>query len=454
MFNSREYFKRLLKLAIPSILVNLMANSVGMVTQVMVGQLGDVAIASVGLANQVSYLLFFMLFGVCSGSSIFTAQLWGKKDIASLHKVQGLGLAISLASGLLFFVIGMFFSKAAIRVYSSDLEVIEKGSHFLRIIAPGFLFMAISFIYSAVLRSTGEVKIPMTTAIISMVFGLIVSYCLIFGRFGFPRIGLNGAAVGTLIWRVMDCVLLMSVIYVKKLPNAGRFVEMFSFDLQFAGRVLKTSAPVIVNEILWSMGTSGYNLIYARISTEAIAAVSIAKNVEMLGLVLFSGMSEACGIMVGNSIGAGEPEKAYKVARQSLLLVTGLAVIVGGGVILWAGDVMRWFNVSNAVDQAARSVICAIGVFLWVRASNIILMVGIIRSGGDTNFVAILEILTLWCLGIPAGLCAAFLFHLPLVWVYVFIMSEEVTKYLVGLYRFRRKGWIKNLTWQLEQPAI
>jgi putative MATE family efflux protein len=454
MLNNREYYTRLLKLAIPSVLANLMANSVGMATQVMVGQLGDAAVASSGLANQVSLLFFFVLFGVCSGSSIFTAQLWGKKDVVNLRKVQGLGLIITFSASVLFFIAGIFFSRAAIGIYSSDPEVIEKGGLFLQIIAPGFLFMGISFVYSAVLRSTGNVKIPMATGVFSMVLGVAISYCLIFGKFGFPHMGLNGAAVGTVIWRVVDCLLLVPIIYIQKLPNAGRLSEMFKFDIGFTRRVLKTSAPVIINEIFWSIGTSAYSLIYARISTEAYAAVSIAKNVEALSFVLIFGMSEACGIMVGNTIGAGDPEKAYKIARRSLIIVTGLAILLGGGVILWAGDVMSWFKVSSEVNLLGRTVIMLVGIFMVVRSSNVILMVGIIRAGGDTNFVAIVEIITLWGLGIPAGLCAAFIFHLPLLWVFVFTMADELTKYGVGLYWFIRKRWIKNLTRQLEVPVI
>ncbi len=444
-FSDREYYRRLVKIALPITLQNLITSSLNMVGVVMIGQLGAVPVAAVGLANQVFFLLNLMLFGITTGSAMFTAQLWGKRDILNIRKVLGLALTLGLVAGMLFVVIAEFFPTWALGVYSQDPAVISLGSEYLRIIGFSFLLYAISFCYGVILRSTGDVQTPLMATFTSLSVNTLLSYILIFGKLGLPALGVHGAAIGVLTARVVECTIYLLLTYRKDSPAAATLRELFSFDRVFAWRVLKPVLPVVANEILWSTGTTAYSVVYARISTDAIAAMNIVTSVDQIALVLFNAIGHACAVLVGNRIGAGDAEQAFRYAARTEALGMLGAVGVGSAVIASANSVLSLYNVPPQVVDYARHVLTILGLLLWLRASNMILFIGIFRSGGDTRFAFILDGVIIWVVGVPLAFAGAFLFHLPVYLVYVLQMSEEISKWTLGVYRFFSRRWIHNL---------
>lgn len=416
-----------------------------MVGWVMIGQLGAVPVASVGLANQIFFLLNLMLFGITSGSAMFTAQLWGKRDVLNIRKVLGLALTLGLAAGTLFLVIAEFFPEWALSIYSTDPAVIALGSDYLRILGFSFLLYAISFCYSAVLRSTGDVQTPLIVTIASLTVNILLSYALIFGKFSLPALGVHGAAIAVLISRIVECSAILWLTYRKHSPAAGKIRELFSYNLAFASSVLKPVLPVVVNEMLWSMGTTAYSVVYARISTDAIAAMNIVGSIDQMALVLFNAVGHACAVLVGNQIGAGDEEQAFRYAARSEALGMLGALGIGSVVVAGANSILSLYNVPPTVIDYAHRVLTILGMLLWLRASNMILFIGIFRSGGDTRFALVLDGLIIWVVGVPLAFAGAFLFHLPVYWVYLLVMSEEITKWLLGVYRFFSRKWIHNL---------
>jgi putative MATE family efflux protein len=398
------------------------------------------------LANQIFFLLNLMLFGITSGSAMFTAQLWGKRDIPNIRKVLGLALTLGLSAGTLFMIIAEFFPSLALGIYSEDPSVIAQGSDYLRIIGFAFLLYAISFCYSAVLRSTGDVQTPLFVTITALSINTMLSYILIFGKLGFPPLGVHGAAIAVLVTRIIECTALLVLTYRKDSPAAGKLRELFGYNLAFVKMVLKPVLPVVVNEMLWSMGTSAYSVVYARISTDAIAAMNIVGSIDQIALVLFNGIGHACAILVGNRIGAGEEDQAFRYAARSEVLGMVGAMGIGSIVIASANSILSLYNVSPVVIDYAHHVLTILGLLLWLRASNMILFIGIFRSGGDTRFALVLDGVIIWVVGVPLAFAGAFLFHLPVYWVYLMVMSEEITKWVLGLYRFFSRKWIHNLT--------
>jgi putative MATE family efflux protein len=444
-FSDKEYYRRLYRIAFPITLQNLVTASLNMVGVVMIGQLGAAPVAAVGLANQIFFLLTLMLFGITTGSAMFTAQLWGKRDILNIRKVLGLALTLCLAVAGLFLVIAEVFPRGALSIYSQDPTVITLGSGYLRIIGFSFLLYAISFSYAIVLRSTGDVQTPLIVTFTSLVINTLLSFFLIFGKLGLPAMGVYGAAYGVLISRILECGLYLWITYRKRSPAAASIRELFSFDLDFTRRVLKPVLPVVANEMLWSLGTTAYSVVYARISTDAIAAMNIIFAVDQVAQVLFSALGHACAVMVGNHIGAGNEEQAFRYAARTEALGMLAALGVGGLVIASANPVLSLYNVPALVIQYGQRAFLVLGSFLWIRASNIILFIGIFRSGGDTRFAFILDGVIIWVLGVPLTVIGAFIFHLPVYWVYLLAMSEEVTKWMLGAYRFFSRKWIHNL---------
>jgi putative MATE family efflux protein len=442
----RDFYRPLLAIAGPIALQQLIMSSLQFVDVAMVGQLGETSVASVGLANQITFIYILSLFGITSGSAIFTAQFWGKKDVTSLRKVLGIAISLSLPLGLLFLIIAVFIPQKALGVYTRDLQVIALGSSYLRLIGPAYLAMAISYTLAAVLRSTGDTRLPMMVSVTALSLNAGLSFLLIFGHLGLPALGVRGAAIATLTARYLECSALVYLAYRLKTPPAGRLREIFSFDFKFYRSVIKVSFPVVINEITWALGITTYNIVYARIGTEAIAAVNIASTVEGLAFVLFIALGNASAIMLGNQIGAGEERTAYRYGARFLRLSLVGAVVVGGVILFASGWIPSIYKVSPVVSGYTRNLLMVIAGALWLRAGNLVIFLGILRSGGDTRFAFLIDTGSIWLIGVPLAFLGAFVWRLPVYWVMVLVMADELVKFFIVLARFYSRRWINNLT--------
>lgn len=445
-FEDRQYFSRLFNLALPIALQNFIMASLNMVGTILIGQLGETAVAAVGLANQIFFLLTLSLFGISSGAAMFTAQLWGKRDITNIHRVLGFCLLFSSGVAGFFMAVALLAPGAALGIYSQDPQVIATGSSYLRIYGWSYLFMAVTFCYAAVLRSIGDVKKPLIVSTGALVFNTILSYGLILGKLGLPALGVQGAAWAALTARMLECAVLVWLTYWQKSPLAAGLRSILRIDMSFIWRVLKPVLPVWLNELFWSLGITTYYAIYARIGTEAVAAMNIAASIDSLALVIFIGIGNACAILVGNQIGAGDEQAAYRYAWRSLVMGIAVSVLVGGLVLISAQPILSFYKVSPSVIGFSQKILVIIALFLWVRVSNMIMIIGIFRSGGDTRFSLTVDAGLIWLVGVPAALLGAFVLNLPVYWVYLMVMSDELTKFAISLYRFVSRKWIHNLT--------
>lgn len=445
MWRDKTYLMTLLRLALPIMAQNLISASLNVVGVVMIGQMNETAVAAVGLANQVYFLLSFVLFGIGSGAGIFTAQYWGNQDVPNIRKVLGICLGMGLTGSLVFMVGALVFPTTVMGIYTRDPAVIALGAEYLRIIGWSYLVTAATFAFAAVLRSTGNVRLPMIVSAVSLSLDTLLNYGLIFGHFGLPQMGVRGAALGTCLARIFECGVLVLMTYRGKYPAAASLRELLSASRGFVRKFLVTALPVAANETLWGLGVSVYNMIYAHISTDAIAAINISSTIENLSFVVFIGICNASAIMIGGRIGAGEEHKAFVYARRALFLAAGGAILVGVAIILGADLILSLYKVSEMVRQYAHNIMRVLASVLWIRVSNMTIVVGILRSGGDTRFSMFLDAGTVWLIGIPLALTGAFLLHLPVYWVYLMVMTEEVAKLMIGLRRFTSKKWINNL---------
>jgi Na+-driven multidrug efflux pump len=257
----------------------------------------------------------------------------------------------------------------------------------------------------------------------------------------------DGAAIAGLIARVLECVAVLAFVYRDTTsPVAASLRDLLEVDLKFAEAVLKPILPVIANETLWSLGITTYSAIYGHIGTDAVAAINIVATIDQMAFVLFLGLGTATAIMVGNLIGEGEKEKAFRYAGRSLLLQSTGAMLMGVLVFLFAGNFLQFYKVSPTVIANARAILTVLSLGMWVRASNHVIIIGILRSGGDTRFSLILDGLVIWFVGVPVTALGAFIFGLPIHLVYALTLSEEATKFIAGLWRYFSKRWIHDLT--------
>jgi putative MATE family efflux protein len=451
-YKDPEYFRNVRKIAIPIIIQQLVFSLLNMLGGMFVGQKGDAAVAAVGFAEQIAFLLNLVHFGIISGAAMFTAQFWGKRDIPNLRRVLGLCLMLALSASLVFFALAQLIPSQILNIYSNDPVVIELGANYIRMFSWTFLFFGITFSYALVMRSTGNVILPTSVSVGALLFSIFLAYSLIFGKFGFPELGIQGAAVAAVIARFLECVTLLAIIYVRKSPVAASFRELTGFDRAFFGRVIKPVLPVMLNELFWSLGITTYMIIYGQMGTQSYAAINIVSKIEQVAFVVFIGISNATSVLVGNRIGAGHEDEAYRYAGRSL----GLG-IVGGiflGILLHFVKApilsLGWNKVSPEVIQNASNVLIIVSLFLWIRVNNMTTVVGILRAGGDTRFSLFLDGIIIWIVGVPMAYLGAFVFDFPVYLVYLCAMSEEAAKWILGIRRYLSRKWINNLTVHVE----
>ena len=449
-YRDPEYFRNVRKIALPIIAQQAMFSLLNMLGVIFVGQKGDASVAAVGFAGQIAFLLNLVHFGIVSGAAMFTAQFWGKRDIPNLRRVLGLCLILAISASLIFFALAQLFPSQVLRIYSKDAQVIALGTDYIRTFSWTFLFFAITFSYAVVMRSTGDVIIPTMVGVGALFISTVLSYSLIFGKFGLPELGIQGAAVAAVIARFLECAALLAIIYRTRSPVAASLRELIGFDRVFFRRVIKPMLPVILNELFWSLGITTYNIIYGRLGTQSYAAINIVSTLEQVLFVIFIGVSNATSVLVGNRIGAGKEDEAYVYAGRSLGIGMVGGLLLGLALQLVKDPVLSLYKVSPEVIENAGHIINVVTFFLWIRVNNMTIVVGILRAGGDTRFSLFLDGIIIWIVGVPMAYLGAFVWHFPVYLVYLCAMSEEATKWVLGIRRYLSRRWINNLTLQVE----
>jgi putative MATE family efflux protein len=442
----RDFARSMLAIALPVAFQQLITASLNMIDVLMVTRLGETSVAALGLANQIFFLLILFLFGVTSGMAIFTAQYWGKGDVENIRKVLGICLAIAVLVATLFTFAALLIPETLMSIYTEDQQVIALGSEYLRIVGLSYIMMAVTVSYISVLRSITLVKLTVVVAVLALGLKTLIAYLLIFGIGFFPEMGVRGAAIGTAAGWTFQCVLLLILVYRLKTPLAANPLSFFRFDRPFALNVLKTSMPAAVNEVLWSVGFSSYNAVYARIGTDAIAAVNINATIEELMFVLFIGLGNACAVLVGNKIGEGQKRIAFEYGRRFMILGVTTALLGGVLILLLRETVIQNLDaISTATAHNLRGLMTVFALSAWLKMLNFILFIGAMRAGGDTRYAMFTELFSVWAIGVPSALIGGFVLHLPVYGVYTLVLLEEAVKAVIIIKRFLSRKWIHDL---------
>jgi putative MATE family efflux protein len=441
----KDFFRAMLALAVPIAFQQLITAGLNMIDVIMVGQLGEASVAALGLANQIFFLLILFVFGVTSGMSIFTAQFWGKGDAESIRKVLGICLTVAVLVAALFSAAAVFIPGTLMSFYSEDPEVIRLGSEYLRIVGLSYVLMAISFSYISILRSITEVRLTVIVSVLALALKTAIGYTLIFGHFGLPALGVRGAAIGTATGWAFECVLLLILVYARKTALAANPITFFRFDRTFLFNVLRTSMPAALNEVIWSFGITTYNAVYARIGTDAIAAININATIEELMFVLFIGLGNACSVMVGNKIGERDRDTAFEYSRRFTILAVGFSILGGVIVFIMRGRVAGLYQLSESATGNLMNIMLVYACSAWLRVFNFMLFIGALRAGGDTRYAMFTELFSIWVIGVPAALIGGFVLHLPVYQVYALVLLEEIVKAIIIFRRYLSRKWINDL---------
>ncbi len=444
-------FKAFMVIAIPLALQNLMTTTVTLVDNVMVGSLGDTAIATVNLANQFFFIFNLMIFGMGSGAAVLMSQFWGKGDKSGMRRIAGLTFVLGLAIGLVFCFVAIAFPELIMKIFSADKAVIAGGKVYIKIIAATYPLTAITMVISYFLKSAEEVKIPLFGSIVSIFVNILFNYFLIFGKLGFPCLGIAGAAYATLLARIVECIYVYAISFIKIDFLRQQIRDYISFSKELLTSFLKISCPVIINETLWSIGISLYFVVYSRIGatpeegTAAVAAVNIASLAEKLSSVFIFGMSHAVSIIIGKEIGSGRVKRARYNAAQFGLIAPIVGVIFGALMVAVMPLFISFFAVSQKAEIYAMHLIIIMALSLPVKNFTLVDIVGVLRGGGDTVFSCVLDVSCVWLIGLPAAFITGFILKLPLEVVFASTLIEEVFKFVILYKRVKSGKWVNYL---------
>jgi len=446
------FYREVARLAIPIILQNLITNSLGLFDTFMVGRLGEAEMAAVTLANIPAFVVQLMIFGFQSGSSVLISQLYGKGDTDEVNRVLGIGLHVALSLSLAFGCVMFFLPGPFMGLFGNKREVVALAARYARVVAFSFFFDAAAQVYIAAHRSMAAPQLGLGILAAAMVSNTFLNWVLIFGNLGAPRLGIEGAALATLLSRMLECAIAVVHAIVGK-----RFRVKLGLLLhpgrEVLGRFMRYATPVVVNETLWGFGTSLYPTIMGHMagSQAILAAYGIAGNVEKASTVMVFAIAGASAILVGREIGAGRQDTVYEVglALDTLAFLTGLGVglILIGLTFTVIGPVLYpMFNLSPEAERIATMMSVVTFLFLGMRSFNSTNIVGVLRGGGDVGTAALLDLLPLWLAALPCAALAGLVFQWGILPVYLCISMENVIKCLFGVARLRSGKWIRDVT--------
>ena len=362
LFQDKLFYKRFIFIAGPIAIQNLLMSSLALVDIVMIGQLGETAIAAVGLGGQVFFLSTLLFYGISSGGAVFFAQFWGREDIKSIRKTIFLVVLLVESGAILLSTFAITVPEYIMNIFTIDPAVIEAGSEYLIITGISFLFTALSIAYSLALRSIGKASLPLKATIVSITVNTILNYILIFGKFGFPEMGIMGAAIATTVSRFIEMFIIVTYVYKSKSVLAAGIKDFLNLKKVFVKKYLKTTIPVVFNELAWATGMLVYKVVYARMGTDTIATIGITETTDSLFFSFLLGSANACAIMIGNKIGERDIEGVHIYSRRFLFLAFFLGISGGSILSLIAPYVPLFFNVSDNVRRSATLVIYVLAV--------------------------------------------------------------------------------------------
>ena len=433
--------KQVINIAIPVALQSMLQSSFSMIDQIMVGQLGEKSIAAVEIAGKPGFIYSVVVGAVCTIAGIMISQYIGKKDRESEEKSICVNFLVMMLTGIAFFFISRMFPLQFIRLFTNDARVISEGSVYLGIIGWTFIPLGITNIFGAAIRCRGKSSWPLYVGFVSATLNTGLNYCLIFGNYGMPMLGVKGAAYASVVSQVAGAVLIIVMFF----RLYGRIRYSVSLGKEKYWQYLSMLIPIVINEFLWSVGQSINTFVYGHMSTDELAGMSLTGSLQGLTIGALSGIAQAAGILVGKRLGEGQYDQAYQESKK--LCVYGFigSILFSVTIMALKTPYVHLFNVSDDVRAIGLALLTAFAVLMPIKVLNMILGGGIIRSGGRTKYIMMIDMLGTWLIGVPIALVTGLVFKLPIVWVYFMLSQEEVVRFIISIFMFRSRKWMNTI---------
>ena len=442
---NKEFYKTIAAITIPIALQNIISYSVNLMDTVMLGRLGEVALSATSLANQIFFMFTLLIFGIGGGAVVLCSQYWGSKNILNIQKITTIVLKIAFTVSLVFALVLLIFPKEIMTVFTSDTQVIKAGTSYLRVLSISYLFYGLTSAFLVILRSVETVNICLKIYILSFIVNVIFNYIFIFGKLGVTPLGVTGAAVGTLIARMVE--FLVIILYMLKYETKIIYrPHMLKFkDKTLLKEMLKYGMPVICNELLWGIGISIHTVILGHLSSSVVAANSICNVIYQMSTSFILGVSNASSVVMGKTIGSGDKDEAINIKNKLLFIYLILGITTASVLLLIKNPVISLYNIEDTTKTLANNLMYIYAFHILFQAFTSPIIAGILRGGGDTKFAAVIDVIFLWLL-LPLGFVAAFKFNITPILVLLLLRFETPIKTVFYLWRLRNDKWINILT--------
>ena len=442
----RSFYRSLVALAVPVALQNLITFAVSFADNLMVGSLGDAAVSGVYMGSQIQTLLQMFSGGIEGAILVLASQYWGKKDIRSIKRIIAIGLQFSLMFGILLTTVCLVFPSQILSLFTADAAVIADGIVYLRIVCLSYVFFCVTQALISSMRSVEVARIGMGVSAISLVFNILLNYLLIFGHFGFPALGIAGAAIATLISRIVET--LVMVLYVAKADKklSLRFSDLLVVDKLLQKDFIRYGLPIIGGNLVWSVNMMVNSMILGRYSASVITAASVANTMNSLAYVTMNGLSAAVGIITGKTVGAGQTEKLKEYAYTVQILFFSLGLVTGGIVALLKNPFISLYTgITSEAALYSRQFITVLSVTIIGTCYQAAGLFGLVKSGGDISFVFKNDTIFVFLVVLPSAIIASYLGAAPWV-VFACLKCDQILKCFVAVVKINRFDWMKNLT--------
>lgn len=450
-----EFYKQVFTLALPIALQSLISIGVNMLDTIMVGRLGENALSATSLANSFISIYHIFCMGLGMGASVLVSRYYGMKIAHNAHEAAAskalkqtvcLMLRITLVLALLFALVTLLMPEKLMKLYTSETEIINLGGVYFKWSIVTYFFLGTSLVSTIVLRSVGQVRFPLYVSIGAFFVNLLANYAFIFGKLGAPRMEVAGAALGTVIARLFEALLILGYLFFKDTKIKFSIKDIFIKTESLLSEYIRISIPVLVSDAILAIGNNSVAMVIGRLGAAFVAANAITSVTQQLSTVAIQGVSQAGAIVTGQTLGAGQREKTMQQGWLFLGLGFALGTVSALFIMCASGFIISRYNVSAETVRIAEQLMEAISFIIVFQATNSIMTKGVLRGGGDTKMLMTADNIFLWILSIPLGILAGFVFKWPAFWIYVCLKSDQIVKTVWCVCRLKSEKWIKRIS--------
>lgn len=442
---NEKIYSKFIKIVIPIAAQNLLTSLVSASDALMLGGLNQSSLSAVSLATQVSFVISLFYMALTIGTTILSAQYWGNKDTDKVEDILSIALRYSCIISIIFWLASLLFPQWLMRIFTNDSTLIMLGLSYLRIVSGSYLCMGVTQIYLCIMKNTERTLKSTIYSTISLIINLILNAVLIYGLFGFPEMGIKGAALATLVSKAIELVLVLYENSKKDIVKM-RISKFFHWNTRLNHDFIHYTTPVLANSLAWGCGITMFSVIMGHLGNDAVAANSIANIIKNIVACVCMGIGAGSGIIVGNILGLGELEKAKKIGG-SLCKLSIIAGIISGLLILAISPFI--ISMSPSLSMYAKKylqiMLFVCSYYIIGKSINSTVISGIFCAGGDTKFGLYVDTVTMWIIVIPFGIFTAFIWKLPVIWVYILLNVDEIIKLPAVYIYYKKYKWVKKI---------